>query len=139
MDPADLSSAYKLSGFYSKSDTGQGETIGLIEYDSFDQPAVTAWEQCLGISPKLYVQKDTKAGFQPPSSPQTIEATSDIETLMGLAPSANIAVYETANVNGVDLDPWTAAISAGTPGIPLPPSSRRHGVFASPRRFPDGR
>ena len=119
MDPADLASAYSLSGFYSKSDTGQDETIGLIEYDSFDQPAVTVWEQCLVIAPKVYVEKDSNPGLQPPSSPQTIEATSDIETVMGLAPSANMAVYETANANGVDLDPWTAAI-AGTSGIPLP-------------------
>ncbi len=119
MDPADLSTAYQLSGFYSKDDTGQAETIGVIEYDSFDQPAVTIWEQCLGISPKVYVEKDANPGLQPPSSPQTIEATSDIETLMGLAPSTNIAVYETANPDSVDLDPWTSAI-AGTAGIPLP-------------------
>jgi len=56
MDPSDLSSAYKLSGFYSNSDTGQGETIGLVEYDSFDQDAVAAWAQCLGISPTVYIK-----------------------------------------------------------------------------------
>jgi subtilase family serine protease len=117
MDPADLASAYKLSGFYAKSDNGQDQTVGLIEYDSFDQQAVSMWAQCLGISPTVYVNADTT--FPPPSSAQTIEATSDIETLMGLAPAANIAVYESANVSGVDLDPWTAAIG-GVSGIPLP-------------------
>jgi Pro-kumamolisin, activation domain/Fibronectin type III domain/Tectonin domain len=117
MDPADLSSAYRFSGFYAKSDTGQTQTVGLIEYDSFDQPAVSVWEHCLGISPTVDVSADTT--FPPPSSPQTLEATSDIETVMGLAPTANIAVYETGNVDQVDLDPWTSAIG-GASGIPLP-------------------
>lgn len=118
LDPADLSSAYKLSGFYAKSDTGRGTTIGLIEYDSFDQAAVSSWEECLGVSPTIYVDGDTT--FPPPGAPQTLEATLDIETVVDIAPSANIALYESANIDGVNLDPWTAAIGGGVAGIPLP-------------------
>jgi subtilase family serine protease len=117
LDPADLSSAYNLAGFYTRGDTGGGTTVGLIEYDSFDQPAVTAWAECLGVSPTIYVYGDTT--YPPPSAPQTVEGTLDVETVMDVAPSARIAVYETANVDGVDLDPWTAAIG-GVNGIPLP-------------------
>ncbi len=73
----------------------------------------------LGFSPTVYVQYGPTTS-PPPAAPETIEATSDIETVMGLAPAANIAVYETANANGVDLDPWTAAIIGGISGIPLP-------------------
>ncbi len=117
MDPNDLSMAYRLSGFYARGDTGPGTTVGLIEYDSFDQPAVAAWEECLGVSPKIYPAADSVA--PPPSTPQTIEATADIETVMAVAPAASVAVYETANSDGVNLDPWTAAIG-GVTGIPLP-------------------
>ncbi len=117
LDAADLSSAYKLSGFYAKGDTGRGTTVGLIEYDAFDQPAVETWEQCLGISPTIYVNADSEN--PPPTAPQTLEATADVETVMDVAPSANIAVYETANVDSINLDPWTAAIG-GISGIPLP-------------------
>jgi subtilase family serine protease len=108
MDPAELASAYKLSGFYSKSDNGQAETIGLVEYDTYDQPAVAAWAGCLSIP--VTVTATTDGTIQASAAPATIEATSDIETLMGLAPSANISVYETANGAGVDLNPWTEAI-----------------------------
>jgi subtilase family serine protease len=117
MDPIDLSTAYRLSGFYARGDTGHGTTVGLIEYDSYDQPAVATWEQCLNVSPTIYVNTDTVS--PPPSSPQTIEATADIETVMSVAPAANMAVYESGNVAGVNLDPWTAAIG-GVTGIPLP-------------------
>jgi hypothetical protein len=117
MDPAELASAYRLSGFYSKSDNGQTETIGLVEYDTYDPYGVNAWESCLKISPT--VKTTTDGTIQSSAPPATIEATSDIETLMGLAPAANIAVYESANAAGVDLNPWTEAIG-GVSGIPLP-------------------
>jgi subtilase family serine protease len=117
MDPAELASAYKLSGFYNKSDNGQAETIGLVEYDTYDQPAVKGWEGCLKVSPTVYTTTDGTINSS--AAPATIEATSDIETLMGLAPSANIAVYESANASGVDLNPWTEAIG-GVSGVPRP-------------------
>ena len=118
MDPGDLASAYKLSGFYSAGDTGQGVTVGLIEYDTYDASAVSAWEQCLGVSPTIDVEQD--AISPPPSSPVTLEAASDIDTLMSIAPSATIAVYETANNPGIDLDPWTEAITGAGLSTPLP-------------------
>ena len=117
MDPIDLATAYRVSGFYARGDTGRGTTIGLIEYDSYDQPAVAAWEECLGVSPKIFPNADSLS--PPPNTPQTIEATVDIETVMAVAPAANLAVYESANVASVNLDPWTAAIG-GVTGIPLP-------------------
>ncbi len=118
MLPDDLNSAYKLSGFYASGDTGQGETIGLIEYDTYDANAVSAWESCLDVSPTIYVEQDTTN--PPPSSPATPEATADIETLMSIAPSAKIAVYETANTIGVNLDPWTEAITGAGSTAPTP-------------------
>ncbi len=118
MHPDDLASAYKLSGFYSSGDTGQGVTVGLIEYDTYDASAVSAWKKCLGVSPTIYVEQDTVS--PPPSSPQTLEAASDVETVMSIAPSANIAVYETADNPGIDLDPWNEAITGADVTTPLP-------------------
>jgi subtilase family serine protease len=118
MLPDNLASAYKLSGFYASSDTGQGVTVGLIEYDSYDATAVLVWKQCLGVLPTIYVEQDpTNPAPSPPAHP---EATADIETLMSIAPSANIAVYETANLVGVNLDPWNEAITGAGSTAPTP-------------------
>jgi subtilase family serine protease len=117
MDPNALASAYKLSGFYASSDTGQNETIALIEYDSFDLSAVQAWDACLNVSPTVASEVDPS--YPPLTTPQTLEATADIETLIGIAPSASIEVYETQN-GGPDLDPWKNAITGL--GLPSPPA-----------------
>lgn len=110
MTPAQLSSAYGLTGFYSAGDEGQGETIGLIEYALPDTAAVAAFQACTGSSVTL--------DYDPTASPPgqvNPEVAADIEVVEALAPRATIVIYE-SDQSGTGLAPWEMAVSGTAPG-----------------------
>lgn len=110
MTPAQLDSAYGLSGFDARGDQGQGETIGLIEYGLPDTPAIAGYEACTGATLSIdYVPAN--------SAPTQIdtEVAADVEVIAALAPKASVVIYE-ASQQGTDLSPWDLAVSGTSPG-----------------------
>jgi subtilase family serine protease len=91
-----LASAYGYSGLYRAGDEGQGETIALYELEPNDPADITAFQSCYGTHASVtYVPVDGGAGTGPGSG----EAALDIEAAIGLAPRANIVVYQAPNSN----------------------------------------
>ena len=110
LTPAQLDSAYGLSGFDARGDQGQGETIGLIEYGLPDTPAIAGYEACTGATLSIdYVPAN--------SAPTQIdtEVAADVEVIAALAPKASVVIYE-ASQQGTDLSPWDLAVSGTSPG-----------------------
>jgi Pro-kumamolisin, activation domain/Putative Ig domain len=91
-----IASAYSFSGLYAAGDLGAGETIAVYELEPDDPNDIAGYQACYGTSAAVsYVPVDGGAGTGSGSG----EATLDIEDLIGLAPKANIIVYQGPNSN----------------------------------------
>jgi subtilase family serine protease len=91
-----IATAYGFSGVYQSGDLGQGVTIGLYELEPDAPSDIAAYQKCYGTHVKVsYVKVDTGAGTGNGQG----EAALDIEQLIGLAPKANLIVYQGPNNN----------------------------------------
>jgi len=86
-----IASAYGFTGLYQSGDEGAGQTVALYELEPFDPNDIAAYQACYGTDATVTtVSVDGGAG----SGPGSGEAALDIEELIGLAPEANILVYD---------------------------------------------
>lgn len=93
-----LAAAYGMTGAYAADDYGSGVTVGLFELEPDEPSDIAAYEACYGIStPVSYVPVDGGSGDTQPYG--SGEAALDIEDIAGLAPDANIEVYQGPNDN----------------------------------------
>ncbi|UOX85884.1 trypsin-like serine protease [Amycolatopsis sp. FBCC-B4732] len=93
--PAQLRTAYSMGGLSGGYD-GSGETVGLIEFDTFKQADIDAWTQYFkqpAVTPEL-VKVD--GGVPNPGSDQ-LEVTLDIQAVAATAPKAKQVVYSAPN------------------------------------------
>jgi subtilase family serine protease len=106
---------YGISQLYGLGDLGQGERIGLMEFEPDLPSDVSAYEACYGIStPVNYVTVDGGAGTGDGSG----EAALDIEILAGLAPDATIDVYQAPNtISGGMYDIFSAFVTGDTDSV----------------------
>jgi subtilase family serine protease len=89
-----LASAYTFSSLYQAGDQGQGQTVAVYELEPDDPNDIATFQSCYGTHASVtYTQVDGGAG----SGPGSGEAALDIETVIGLAPRANIIVYQAPN------------------------------------------
>ncbi len=91
-----IASAYLFSGAYASGDFGQGVTIAAYELESDAPSDIAAYQHCYRTHTTVsYVKVDGGVG----SGPGNGEAALDIEQLIGLAPKAQIIVYQGPNNN----------------------------------------
>ena len=91
-----IASAYDFSGAYTGGDQGQGITIALYELEPYSPQDIAAYQSCYGTSASVTdVPVDGGAG----SGAGSGEAAFDVEQAIGLAPKANIVVYDGPNSN----------------------------------------
>jgi subtilase family serine protease len=89
-----IASAYSFSGLYGQGDEGAGQTVAIYELEPNDPTDIAAYQACYGTSAAVsYVPVDGGVG----TGPGTGEAALDIENLIGLAPKANVIVYQGPN------------------------------------------
>ncbi len=88
-----ISRAYGLTQLYNRGWTGKGMTIVLPEFAAFSQRDVQTYMDCVGYRGKLSVVNVDGA---PPSKTDD-EAALDIEMVAGLAPDADIVVYQASS------------------------------------------
>ena len=108
-----IASAYGLSGLYTSSgpgggsDEAAGQTVAVLELEPYTDSDITTFEQCYGINASVSsVPVDGGA-----SGSQSGEAALDIENVIGLAPKANVLVYEGPNSGSGPYDTFSAIIS----------------------------
>jgi len=92
----EIASAYRFSGLYAGGDEGAGQTVAVYELEPYLPSDVAAYQACYGTNASVTdVAVDGGAG----SGAGSGEAALDIEDLIGLAPKANVIVYEGPNEN----------------------------------------
>jgi subtilase family serine protease len=106
-----IASHYGLSGFYAAGDEGSGVTVALYELEPFSSSDVAAYQACMGTSTTVDV---TAVDGGPGTGSGSGEAASDIEDVIGLAPQAQIDVYEGPPTGQGAFDTYTAMVSQDT-------------------------
>jgi subtilase family serine protease len=87
---AQISSIYDLRPFYREGWQGQGTTIILPEIDAFPVSDLQHYMSCVGFRGTVHV---VTLNNNPPTQVEG-EALLDLEMVAGLAPAANIVVYQ---------------------------------------------
>ncbi len=91
-----IATAYGFSGVYRSGDLGQGATVAVYELEPNAPSDIAAYQKCYRTEAKVsYVKVDGGAGKGNGEG----EAALDIEQLIGLAPKANLIVYQGPNNN----------------------------------------
>ncbi len=103
-----LASAYGFSTLYNSGDLGSGQTVALLEFQGYSASDISAYESCYGLHTSI-TTVDTDGGPTPNSG--VGEADGDIEDVSGLAPDANIVVYQSPNTSTAWIDNWNSAVS----------------------------
>jgi len=92
----EIAAAYRFSSLYAGGDEGAGQTIAVYELEPDLASDIAAYQTCYGTNASVtYLEVDGGAG----SGPGSGEAALDIEDVIGLAPKANIIVYQGPNEN----------------------------------------
>jgi uncharacterized repeat protein (TIGR02543 family) len=93
----DLAQAYSLGTLYNNGDYGKGSTVALVELEGagYRPSDISTFATCYGITLGAnQVTEETNGGNNGATGANTGESELDIETVLSLAPAANIKVYE---------------------------------------------
>jgi subtilase family serine protease len=110
-----LASAYGFAPLYSAGYLGHGEEIALFEAAAYSASDVKTYQACYHTATQVTavsVDGHVRVGNG------SLEATTDVEDLIGLAPQAHIRVYQTANSFEPNwLDEWTRIVDDDTADV----------------------
>ena len=112
----EIAGAYGLSSSY-PGDEGQGQTVALFEQQAYSLSDVQTYLACYGIVGQASITNVNVDGGPAVFNPATDddgEAALDIEQVMGLAPKANIEVYQAPETSTSALDIMNAMASQDT-------------------------
>ena len=104
----EVAARYGLENFQAAGDEGAGMTIGVYELEPFSAADVASFQACMGTSTSLSVES---VDGGPGGGTGTGEAAMDVEDLIGLAPQAQIRVYEGPPTGTRAYDTYAAIVS----------------------------
>jgi subtilase family serine protease len=100
---------------YQQGITGKGGALGIVTFANFTPGDVFAYWGALNLSvdPNRLTVVNIDGGPGPPSdASSSSETTLDVEQSGGIAPGANIIVYQAPNTDQGFLDAFAAAIQS---------------------------
>jgi len=105
----DVANFYQVQPLYRRGFTGQGRTVGIATLASFDPADAYAYWSGIGlvVKPNRISQIHVDGGAGTDGADET---TLDVEQSGGLAPMANIIVYDAPNTDQGFLDVFVAAV-----------------------------
>ncbi len=109
----DFADYYDVQPLYKRGVTGSGRTMGIVTFAAFTpSDAFTYWSALgLSVSPNRIRIVNVDGGPGAPSDDSgSIETTLDVEQSGGIAPGANIVVYQAPNTDEGAVDSFAAAI-----------------------------
>jgi len=112
--PANFAANYGLKGLYRRGATGAGQTIAIVTLAALDPTAPEYfWNTVMGLPPSNRVTVDNIDGGPgaPSDAAGTGETDLDVEQSGGLAPNANVIVYQAPNTDSGFADAFFAAAS----------------------------
>jgi subtilase family serine protease len=105
-----IAAAYNFSAMYQAGDLGAGQTVALYELEPYNPSDISAYEQCYQVAPSVSnVNVDSPPAYT--AGADDGEAALDIEQVIGLAPKANILVYQAPNTGAGAIDEYNAIVS----------------------------
>lgn len=110
----DFAHYYNAAPLYKKGVTGKRQTLAILTFASFTPSDAFAYWESLGISvnPDRLTIIDVDGGPGAPSDASgSIETTLDVEQSGGIAPDANILLYQAPNTNQGFVDVFAQAFS----------------------------
>jgi kumamolisin len=100
--PQDFASRYGLDPLYDNGDDGQGQTVGIVTLAALDPGAAQYfWQNVADIAPtgRTVTTVDVQGGPGKPNLGGSGETDLDVEQSGGVAPGANVVVYQAANTD----------------------------------------
>lgn len=91
-----IASAYSLDDFYAARNYGAGQTVALFELEPYLPSDIARYQACYGTHAAVEAV-DVNGGPGPYKENDGGEAELDIEQLIGLAPEADLVVYQASN------------------------------------------
>jgi subtilase family serine protease len=114
---ADFANLYDVQPLYNDGVSGAGRTIGIMTLASFTPSDAFAYWSALGltVNPNRIQIVNVDGGPGAPSDASgSLETTLDVEQSGGIAPGANIVVYQAPNTNQGFVDVFATAIDGNT-------------------------
>ncbi len=112
---ADFAAQYDVQPLYKQGITGKGRTLGIVTFASFTPSDVFSYWNALGLAVNAnrlsIVNLDGGPGA-PSDASGSHETTLDVEQAGGIAPGANIIVYQAPDSNQGFVDVFAAAVEA---------------------------
>ncbi|GAA2134326.1 hypothetical protein GCM10009760_11490 [Kitasatospora kazusensis] len=89
------SSLASVYGLNSLSDGGAGTTVAIFSLESYSEPALQTFQSCYGTSASV-TRVPVNTGVQAPPDQNSVgvESALDIDTIVSLAPKADVLVYQ---------------------------------------------
>jgi subtilase family serine protease len=112
---ADFSKYYNAAPLAAKKITGQGRTLAIVTLASFTKSDAFAYWQAVGLkvkSDRIKVANVDGGPGKPSDASGSDETTLDVEQSGGIAPGANIIVYQAPNTDQAFLDAFVKAIES---------------------------
>ena len=113
--PTELTSAYDVAPLAALGYRGQGQALGLMELDGFNQANIAAYDSHYSlatVTPTVTLVDNATGGH----GTGQVEVELDIEVMHAIAPSAPITVWEGPNSDQGVLDTYNAmVVSDSTP------------------------
>jgi subtilase family serine protease len=113
----DFANQYDVQPLYNSGVSGNGRTLGIVTLASFTPSDAFAYWSALGLSvdPSRITIVNIDGGPGAPSDASgSLETTIDVEQSGGIAPGANVIVYQSPNTNQGFVDNFAAAIESNT-------------------------
>src|SRR6202453_1664552 len=104
LDAPDLAQAYSFNPLYASNDYGAGSTVALLEMSGagYSSSDINTFATCYGITLGTgQIKQVTVGGGGGATGGGTAEAELDIETVLAMAPKADIEVYEGGPSDGL--------------------------------------
>ncbi|HEX3822865.1 MAG TPA: protease pro-enzyme activation domain-containing protein [Mycobacteriales bacterium] len=116
-----IAHAYGADGLYKTGDTGVGQTVAIYELEPFSQTDLTAFDTCYYGATKAAQMASRLSVTNVDGGPGTGEGSGesilDIDDVSGLAPGANIDVYQAPNTDSGGLDEYNKIVSDDTANV----------------------
>jgi hypothetical protein len=109
-----IANAYGFAPLLIKGDLGAGQTIALVEFDTYLTSDLATFDRCyFGSAAPAHVAQVTNVDVDGDSlvGPGLSEATLDVQELSALAPDAKILVYQAPDTDAGQLDDENEIVS----------------------------
>lgn len=102
LKPADIEAAYDIGPLHEMGINGEGQTVAIVSYDSFNDSDVALYDELTGTEGPPVEHVPVNGGTE--VGPGSTEVNLDIDTIRAIAPKAQILNYESPN-SGVTFAP----------------------------------